>query len=122
MTLQVGEVVLIRMRFHQASGAKVRPAIVLLDTGDEDFVAAPITSQARHSEYDLAIEDWQTPGLNVASYIRIHKLTVLTKADIVRNVGSVSEGDHASLVGLLCRAFCRRTPRPHAASHRRDFP
>ena len=43
MTLRLGEVVLIRMQFHQAPGAKVRPAVVLLDPGDDDFVAAPIT-------------------------------------------------------------------------------
>lgn len=109
MILQFGEVVLIRMQFHQATGAKVRPAMALLDTGDEDFVAAPITSQARHSEYDLAIEDWRAPGLNVASYIRVHKLTVLAKADVVRNLGLASERDRESLIGLLCRAFCQRT-------------
>ena len=34
MTLRLGEVVLIRMQFHEAAGAKVRPAVVLLDTGD----------------------------------------------------------------------------------------
>ena len=45
MTLRLGEVVLIRMLFHQAPGSKVRPALVLLDAGDNDFVAAPITSQ-----------------------------------------------------------------------------
>ena len=67
MILRFGEVVLIRMRFHQTTGAKVRPAVVLLDTGDEDIVAAPITSQSRYSEYDLAIEDWRSAGLNVAS-------------------------------------------------------
>jgi len=70
MILQFGEVVLIRMQFHQTSGAKVRPAVVLLDTGDEDFVAAPITSQTRHSNYDLAIDDWQVAGLNVPSYMK----------------------------------------------------
>jgi hypothetical protein len=37
------EVVLIRIDFHQASGFKVPPAVVLLDTGDDDFVAAPVT-------------------------------------------------------------------------------
>ena len=33
--------------FHQAVGGKVRPAIVLLDAGDDDFVAAPVTSRDR---------------------------------------------------------------------------
>lgn len=44
MRLQAGEVILIRMKFHAAAGGKVRPAVVLLDAGDDDFVAAPITS------------------------------------------------------------------------------
>ena len=47
------------MQFHEATGAKVRPAVVLLDTGDSDFVAAPVTSQARNSEFDLTIGEPQ---------------------------------------------------------------
>jgi mRNA interferase MazF len=106
MILRFVEVVLIRMQFHQTTGAKVRPAVVLLDTGDDDFVAAPITSQPRHAEYDLALEDWRAAGLNVASYARIHKLTVLAKADIVRSLALVSGRDAQSLRVLLGRAFC----------------
>lgn len=71
MTLQFGEIVLIRMQFHQTTGVKVRPALVLLDTGDDDFVAATITSQLRRSDYDLTIKDWRAAGLNVASYVRV---------------------------------------------------
>ena len=106
MTLRLGEVVLIRMPFQQARGAKVRPAVTLLDTGDDDFVAAPITSQARFSGHDAAIEDWREAGLNVASFVRVHKLTVLPKADILRNLGVLSEKDRQSLVDLICRVFC----------------
>lgn len=79
MTLQTGEVVLIRMQFHQTQGSKVRPALVLLDTGDDDFVAAPVTSQLRTSEFDFALADWRAAGLNVPSFARVHKLTVLPK-------------------------------------------
>jgi mRNA interferase MazF len=73
MKLQVSEIVLVRMLFHQAVGAKIRPAVVLLDTGDGDFVAAPITSQPRASAFDMVISDWQLAGLNVPSTARIHK-------------------------------------------------
>lgn len=83
MTLRLGEVILIRMQFHQTPGFKVRPALVLLESGDDDFVAAPITSQARLSEYDCTIGDWRAAGLNVASSVRLHKLTVLEKAEVV---------------------------------------
>jgi hypothetical protein len=63
MTLRPGDVVLIRMEFHQTAAARVRPAAVLLDTGDEDFVAAPIISHERNSRWDLPIEKWRAAGL-----------------------------------------------------------
>lgn len=106
MTLGYGDVVLISMQFHQAAGAKVRPALVLLDSGDDDFVAAPITSQLKDTDYDLMLHDWRAAGLNVASYVRVHKLTVLAKADIVRNLAHVSAHDGELLRRLLCRMFC----------------
>lgn len=109
MTLQFGDVVLIRMDFHQTAGAKVRPAVVMLDTGDEDFVAAPITSQVRNSNWDLRIEQWQKAGLNAASYTRAHKLAVLAKADIARQIGSLASEDRVRLNSLLCDALCHRT-------------
>ena len=106
MSLQLGEVVLIRMYYHQTAGGKVRPAIVLLDSQDDDFVAAPVTSQPRDSEFDLFIRDWRAAGLNVPSSIRLHKLTVLAKIEIVRRLGGLSDPDRAALAQLLCRAFC----------------
>jgi len=105
MTLQPGEVVLIRIGFHQTAGGKVRPAVVLLDTGDDDFVAAPITSQQRKTDFDVPLMSWRESGLNVASTVRTHKLTVLAKADIVRRLGAVAEADRVALAGVLSRAF-----------------
>ncbi len=43
---------------------------------------------------------------NVASSIRVHKLTVLPKSDVVRSLGFASDKDRESLVAVLCRAFC----------------
>jgi mRNA interferase MazF len=97
------------MQFHEAPGSKVRPAIVVLDAGDEDFVAAPITSRPRLSEYDLAIGDWRAAGLNVASYVRVHKLTVLARAEVVRSLGLITDADLDRLKAVLCHAFCPRT-------------
>src|SRR5580658_7973083 len=101
MTLPRGEIVLIRMQFPQAAGAKVRPAVVLLDTGDDDFVAAPVTSVPGRSGFDVAIEDWRDAGLNVASTIRVHKLSVLAKLEILRTVGTLTDRDRNSLGAAL---------------------
>jgi mRNA interferase MazF len=94
------------MQFHQAAGANVRPALVLLDTGDDDFVAAPITSQLKRTDYDLTLEDWRKTGLNVPSCVRVHKLTVLPKADIARHLAVLSARDAELVRKALCGAFC----------------
>src|ERR1035438_9329312 len=53
MDLVPGDVVLVEVRFHQAPGAKVRPTVVVLDSGDEDFVGAPITTRVRSTRIRL---------------------------------------------------------------------
>jgi hypothetical protein len=63
MTLRPGDFVLIRIGFHQAARGKVRPAMVLLDSADDDFVAAPITSSHRVSSFDIPILQWREAGL-----------------------------------------------------------
>jgi mRNA interferase MazF len=102
----IGEIVLIRIGFHQGPGGKVRPAIIVLDSGDDDVVAAPVTSQSRQSPYDLAIADWPGAGLNVASSIRIDKLTVLAKTEVIRRLGMLTPSDRESLRSRLCETFC----------------
>jgi mRNA interferase MazF len=105
MKLQLGDVVLLRMAFHQRAGGKVRLAVVLLDTGDEDFVAAPITSRQMISKYDVPILEWRTAGLNVPSFVRVHKLTVQPKSEIVRRLGCLTQSDCDALAEILAQAF-----------------
>jgi mRNA interferase MazF len=105
MILRAGEVVLIRIGFHQTAGGKLRPALVLLDTGDDDFVAAPITSHFRVSDFDVPIQNWPDAGLNTASMVRVHKLTVLSKIEIVRRLGDLTAADRSGMKLALRRAF-----------------
>jgi mRNA-degrading endonuclease toxin of MazEF toxin-antitoxin module len=105
MTLRPGEVILIRIDFRQTPGGKLRPAVVLLDSADDDFVAAPITSRLRVSDFDLPIHGWREAGLNTPSTIRVHKLTVLTKGEIVRRLGGLTDADRTALKEVLRRAF-----------------
>ena len=109
MDLHPGDVILIEVQFHQTHGAKVRPAIVVLDSGDEDFVAAPVTSRSRAAEFDLTLADWQAAGLNVPSVAGVHKIAVLSKASVRRIVGKLAADDLVSLYAVLCRAYCPRS-------------
>ena len=109
MNLRPGDVVLARIEFHQITGSKVRPAVVVLDTGDDDFIAAPVTSRPRHSDHDLPISDWQQAGLNAASTARVHKAGVLPKSDILRHLGRLQGADLARFLETLCRAYCHKS-------------
>jgi mRNA interferase MazF len=88
------------VRFHQSTGSKVRPAAIILDSGDDDFVAAPITSRPQSSEFDMAVREWQAAGLGTSSYIRVHKLTVLPKTDVIRVIGALAGNDFGQLAAL----------------------
>lgn len=66
MDLHPRDVVLIEVAFHQTQGAKIRPAVVVLDSGDEDFIAAPITTRVRTAEFDMNLAGWQVAGLKCA--------------------------------------------------------
>jgi mRNA-degrading endonuclease toxin of MazEF toxin-antitoxin module len=105
MTLRPGEVVLIRIDFHQTPGGKLRLAVVLLDSRDDDFVGAPIMSRPRVSEFDVPIHEWREAGLNTASTIRVHKLTVLAKDEVVRRLGDLVGADRTALTEVLRYAF-----------------
>lgn len=83
----------------------MRPAVVLLDSGDEDFVTAPVTSRPRISEFDMAVQQWRQAGLITASTIRAHKLTVLSKDEILRRLGELAESDRTALADLLRQIF-----------------
>lgn len=105
-TLSLGDIVLIEVRFLDVQGSKLRPSAVVLDSGDDDFVAAPITSRSIVSDFDLALQDWRAAGLNVASTVRLHKTAVLSKANIRRMIGRLTGADLAAVETKLCRAFC----------------
>jgi mRNA-degrading endonuclease toxin of MazEF toxin-antitoxin module len=79
--------------------------VVLLDSGDYDFVGAPVTSRLRVSDFDVPIQQWREAGLNTASTIRVHKLTVLAKDEIVRRPGELAGADRIALSEVLRRAF-----------------
>jgi mRNA interferase MazF len=110
MILRPGEIVLTRIDFHNTPGGKLRPAVVLLDSGDDDFVAAPVTSRHRVSMFDVPIHQWGDAGLITSSTIRVHKLTVLAKEEIVRRLGQLAVADRTALAEVLRRAFAMDPP------------
>jgi mRNA interferase MazF len=65
-----GDIVLIKFPFTDISGVKKRPALILHNTKDNDIIVCRITSQAKQTEFDIEISDWQISGLKLPSTIK----------------------------------------------------
>ena len=100
-----GEVVLIAFPFADATGAKRRPALVLLDTGDEDIIVARVTSQTSRTSFDIEIMEWQQAGLLIPSVSRLHKIATLEKRLVERKLGKLSAND-LSRVRTVVKRLC----------------
>ena len=92
-----GEVILLSFPFSDATGAKQRPALVLLDTGDEDLIVARVTSQMAQTIFDVELADWQQAGLLLPSVVRVHKVATLEKNLVERRLGTLTHSDWAQV-------------------------
>ena len=92
-----GDVVLVV--FSQTDGnRKQRPALVILDIGDDDIILAPITTTERKSKGDYKIKNWRQSGLLLDSWVRLTKITCLNKSDTRRQLGTFSASDKNQIV------------------------
>ncbi len=101
MNYSFGEVLLLDFPFTDSSKTKSRPVIVLIDTGDEDFLVARVTSQEIHVDYDVALADWEKAGLKLPSIVRLHKLVTLHKRRIIRPIGKLTQEDLKNIKAKL---------------------
>jgi mRNA interferase MazF len=92
-----GEVVLLSFPFTDAAGAKRRPALVLLDTGDTDIVVARVTSHITRTTFDIELSEWKQAGLLLSSVVRVHKLATLEKRLVERKLGTLAASDWAQV-------------------------
>jgi mRNA interferase MazF len=92
-----GDIVLMTLQFTAGTGAKRRPAIVLLDTGDADMIVAPITSRAGRAIFDVNLAEWQQAGLLLPSIVRVHKPTTAEKRLVERTLGTLTADDWAQV-------------------------
>jgi len=92
-----GEVILVSFPFADATGAKRRPALVLLDTGDEDIIVARVTSQIAQTVFDVELVEWQQAGLILPSVVRVHKVVTLEKRLGERRLGTLTSSEWAQI-------------------------
>jgi mRNA interferase MazF len=90
---EFGEIIVLPFTYSDLHSSKRRPAVVLVDTGDEDVLVAKITSKQYDSPFDLSLQDWKTEGLLTKSFVRLHKLLVAKKEHVVKRISNLSGTD-----------------------------
>ena len=85
-----GEIVLLEFPFTDAAGMRRRPALVMLDTGDDDIVVARVTTGSARDEFDVEAREWSSAGLLLPSIVRIHNVATIEKRLVERRLGMSS--------------------------------
>ena len=92
--------------FSQTDGSrKQRPALVVLDIGDDDIVLAPITTTERKNKGDYKIKNWQQSGLLLDSWVRLAKITCLSMNDIHKSLGLLDIVDRKNTISIWNKLY-----------------
>ncbi len=105
---EFGEVVLVDFPQMAPAERKRRPALVILDIGDDDVVLAPVTSRERSGPGDRRIDGWRECGLLRESWVRLAKVSCLAKTDIARRLGRLTSANRAALTEAFHRLMLPR--------------
>jgi mRNA interferase MazF len=100
VTPTVGSVVLVPFPFSDLSEAKLRPALVLADSGRDDWILCQITSNpyADPRAVELMDADFDTGSLRVTSYARPGKLFTASSSLMVSEVGNLAQATLQSII------------------------
>ena len=106
MRSEWGDLLLLAFPFASGPITKQRPALVLLDTGDEDVLVARVTAQPYSTPFDVAISNWEAAGLIAPSTVRLPKIATVEKRLVKRKLGSLQERDRSAAWAAFRRIYC----------------
>jgi mRNA interferase MazF len=115
MTIRRGDVVLVDFPFAAGRGAKVRPAVVVQNDGDNgrttNTVVAMITSRTHRSNQptqvliEIATPDGQQTGLVMDSVVNCLNLFTLEQTKVLRTLGRLTPALWSQVAAALKATF-----------------
>jgi mRNA interferase MazF len=105
MKYAFGDVVVVSFPFTNLDKTIRRPALVLIDTGDEDIVVARITTHKHNEEMELEIENYREKGLLLQSFVRFNKIATLNRKDMYKKIGELSLSEMKKARKILRKMF-----------------
>jgi mRNA interferase MazF len=98
--LAIGQVVLVPFPFSDLSRTKMRPAIVLAESGRDDWILCQVTSNPYGDERAIILvdKDFQSGSLRVTSYARPGKLFTANASLVTETVGNLKKATIKKLI------------------------
>ncbi|MDX1636023.1 MAG: type II toxin-antitoxin system PemK/MazF family toxin [Marinobacter sp.] len=85
-----GSVILVRFPFSDLSSEKLRPAVIIANVGQGDFILCQVTSRPYDARaIELRNRDFATGSLQRVSYARPGKLFTANSSIFLREVGEL---------------------------------
>ena len=93
VTPSAGVIVTVSFPFSDLSSSRLRPAVVLADSGRGDWVLCQVTSKsyADSSAIKLEDEDFDSGSLHLTSYARPGKIFTANESLMVTQVGKLKD-------------------------------
>jgi mRNA interferase MazF len=110
MTLQPGDVVLVRFPFTNLTTTKLRPSVVLATNGDDVTIVGIFSTPAQSSRQTWIVLSSNDPnfsetGLKVTSVIKTERIAVIEQSVIIRRVGCLSPSQMEKVKRAVKRAL-----------------
>jgi len=109
-----GDIVLVDYPYSDATGRKIRPALVVQSDDKnkllDDTIIALVTSQLRrrldtHVAIDISTGEGKRSGLRLPSAVQCENLYTIDKQLVLRSIGGLSSGMMQQVDGCLRRAL-----------------
>ena len=100
-----GDVILIKFPFTDLSGNKLRPALVLLDSGNDIIVAFISSVLSEKFIGDIPLVRSNENGLKKESVLKLSKLATLSKNLVAGKIGVLSANEIMQVNNELLKMF-----------------
>jgi mRNA interferase MazF len=88
--MKKGDIVLIKFPFTDLTGSKLRPALVLFESGDDVIVSFITSVLSERFTGDVLLKKNEQNGLKKDSILRLAKLATLSRSLIAGRLGAFS--------------------------------
>ena len=98
------DIILIPFPLTDLASQKIRPALQLSVTGDEDIILCAISTK-KHSSYDIKVAPTAANGLKKVSYIRTNKIATIEKRLALAKLGDLDNTIKKSVQTKIKKLF-----------------